>query len=68
MQFFYEDLSQDLSARLHFDLASAQQMSLYTFVYKCIRPGIIHRAKIKSKYIAAQQSHYQIKYKIQVPT
>ena len=31
-------------------LRPADDTSLYTFVYKCIHSGIIHRAKTKSKY------------------
>ena len=31
-------------------LRPADDTSLYTFVYKHINSGIIHRAKIKSKY------------------
>ena len=47
-------------------LRPADDTNLFTFVYKYIHSGIIHRAKIKSKYNAVQQSHYQIKYKIRV--
>ena len=46
----------------------ADDTSLYTFIYKCIHSGIIHRTRIKSKYNVAQQSHYQIEYNIRLPT
>ena len=35
----------------------ADDINLYKLVYKCIHSGIIHRAKTKSKYNLAQQSH-----------
>ena len=48
-------------------LRPADDTSLYTFVYKCIHPGIIHRTKIKSKYNEVQQSRSHTEYKIWVP-
>ena len=51
---------------LHY-IPTADDNSLYTLVCECIHPGIIHRAKTKSKYNVAQQSHYLTRQKIWVP-